>query len=437
MSCALMPSSMTMATMHKRKKWLADLTAFAWDASGNVGLIAAIALPGLVAVSVVAVEMSHSSSMQAKLQTLADSAAVGAAREMRLGNAKDTTILGVAQNIVAAGASNQNINYNFSGSVGADKRTITVNLNSDASAGLGVAAGLAKSAISVTATARIMGGAPVCAVALNEKDPSTFDLEKLARVEAPKCAVYSNSKSVNGLEARDSATLTSAFTCSAGGFKSGGGTFSPTPDIDCPNFPDPLASRPPPVVGACEASKEKKYIAGIDTFLTPGTYCGGLTIDKNAQVTLQPGIYVFKDGPLVIGGGSRLVGTDIGLFFTGINAGMDMKKNSSLSLSAPRTGDMTGLLIYQDRATIVDNEKFEVSSDDASNLLGTIYLPRGRLYVGGDKPVAQKSAYTIIVANKIQMSAGPTLVLNSDYSASTVPVPQGVGPLSSEIALQR
>ncbi len=57
--------------------------------------------------------------------------------------------------------------------------------------------------------------------------------------------------------------------------------------------------------------------------------------------------------------------------------------------------------------------------------------------MGGDKPVAQNSAYTIIIANKIQASAGPTLVLNTNYAATTVPVPQGVGPLSNEIALQR
>ncbi len=71
-----------------------------------------------------------------------------------------------------------------------------------------------------------MGGAPVCAVALNQTDSSTIDLEKQARVQAPGCAVYSNSKAANGLDARDNATLASAFTCSAGGYRGSSASFT-------------------------------------------------------------------------------------------------------------------------------------------------------------------------------------------------------------------
>ena len=81
--------------------------------------------------------------------------------------------------------------------------------------------------------------------------------------------------------------------------------------------------------------------------------------------------------------------------------------------------------------------KYEVSSDDASVLLGTIYLPYGRFYAGGQKPVAQNSAYKIVVAQQINLSAGPTMVLNSNYGLTDVPVPDGVGPLSNKVQLER
>ena len=64
-----------------------------------------------------------------------------------------------------------------------------------------------------------------------------------------------------------------------------------------------------------------------DTFLTPGTYCGGIVIQGAAQVRLQPGVYAIKDGPLIISRSAKLTGTDVGLYFAGELATMDMKKD--------------------------------------------------------------------------------------------------------------
>jgi len=61
-------------------------------------------------------------------------------------------------------------------------------------------------------------------------------------------------------------------------------------------------------------------------------------------------------------------------------------------------------------------------------LLGTIYMPKGRLIIDANKPIADKSAYTVLVVQRIDLHSGPNLILNSDYSASDVPVPPGVGP---------
>jgi hypothetical protein len=68
-------------------------------------------------------------------------------------------------------------------------------------------------------------------------------------------------------------------------------------------------------------------------------------------------------------------------------------------------------------------------------LLGTIYLPQGMLYVGANSPVADLSAYTIVVAGQFSLSAGPTMVLNSNYGATTVPVPPRLGPKSGHTVL--
>jgi hypothetical protein len=76
-----------------------------------------------------------------------------------------------------------------------------------------------------------------------------------------------------------------------------------------------------------------------------------------------------------------------------------------------------------------------ILSDDARTLLGTIYMPQGRLIVDATKPVADRSAYTVMVVQQFDLYDGPNLILNTDYSASDVPVPQSVGPYGGKVSL--
>jgi hypothetical protein len=53
---------------------------------------------------------------------------------------------------------------------------------------------------------------------------------------------------------------------------------------------------------------------------------------------------------------------------------------------------------------------------------------------GGSGRIADASAYTIIVASRLDLDSA-NLVINADYSVSDVPVPQGLGPTSSQVRL--
>jgi hypothetical protein len=93
---------------------------------------------------------------------------------------------------------------------------------------------------------------------------------------------------------------------------------------------------------------------------------------------------------------------------------------------------MAGLLFFEDREVIF---KFPhiIASNDARNLVGTIYLPGNTLEINSTKPIADKSDYTVIIARKFDMKDGPELVLNTDYESSPIPVPDGVGNKSRPI----
>lgn len=151
-------------------------------------------------------------------------------------------------------------------------------------------------------------------------------------------------------------------------------------------------------------------------------------------------------------------------YFTGDNSGLLFDKRTTISLSAPTTGVMAGLLMSEERtvtaptdpADLVDTllgdvitptppplaatkpmRIYRIISDNARNVLGTIYLPSGRLVIDASRPVADMSAYTVVVAQQINLYEGPNLVLNANYSNSSVPVPKGVGPVSGRLLLSQ
>jgi hypothetical protein len=129
----------------------------------------------------------------------------------------------------------------------------------------------------------------------------------------------------------------------------------------------------------------------------------------------------------VTGSKTTLQGTNVGFYLTGTNAVITFGGLSNISLTAPNSGAMAGLLFWED-ASVQALQTHSIQSNNARVLLGTIYLPRGILSVTSNTPVADQSAYTVIVARRLNLSSSPNLVLNTGYGATDIPVPAGVGP---------
>jgi Flp pilus assembly protein TadG len=402
------------------------------DQSGGVAMTFGLLFPVLLLVSGVVVDYTGFLATRSMLKDAADASALAAAREFRLGNANTKTLAQVATSNAQDYLALQDLTATVTTSVDLTNRAVSVKLSTVAPTMVLKFVEFA-TRIEVVSTARMVGGAPICVIGLNTSSNHTVELDKYAQLSAGGCSVYSNSKKPSGLVARDFATIEAAFICSAGGkLKLGKGEFSPAPQSDCPVMADPLASRNLPDASGC--LKTKANYKGGTVQLVPGTYCAGVTIDKGAKVVLAPGIYVFKDGPLVVKGGSSLKGTNVALHFVGKNAELDLQTDSQISITAPKSGMMAGILISEDRNNST-NLVHRINSNDAPTLLGTIYLPRGTLYVGAQAPVAEESAYTIVVANRFRLSEGPTIVLNTNYDETDVPVPDGVGSLSGKTFL--
>ena len=402
----------------------------------------AIAMPMIIGAVGIAVDYSLANQTRSKMQAVADAAALSAAREFQMARADPAKISAVAKNFVRAELADVAVDTKI------DPRALSVQvqLTRDVEPTISKVVWQGKIHLQVAATASMSGGMPLCLLALDQKAKGTVTLRKNARLTAPGCVVNSNSKNPSGLMSMDDAVLQAGVICSAGGkVKTKNSNYAPEPLTDCPILPDPLATRQGPTNFTC--NHKGKIVEGGAVTLAPGVYCGGLVI-RNAQVTLSPGIFIVKDGPLIVDGNAYLRGSNVALYMKGPGANLNFGVATTIDLTAPKDGPLTGILIFDDptgasapelsgKHPKVDKSprEHQILSDNARTLLGTIYMPKGRLIVDATRPIADKSAYTVLVVQQLDLYEGPNLVLNSDYNASNIPVPKGVGPYGGTVAL--
>jgi hypothetical protein len=154
-------------------------------------------------------------------------------------------------------------------------------------------------------------------------------------------------------------------------------------------------------------------------------------------VLFTPGVYVIKDGPLLIDSLAVVKGDYAGFYFTGNVATpyvFRASPNSVVELTAPKDGPLAGILFFEDRAAPL-LRSFEVLSTTARTLIGTFYLPRGKFVASSNALIADKSAYTVIFARQLELNGNPTLTLNANYHQTDVPVPGNVGSAARTIRL--
>ncbi|GJE25530.1 hypothetical protein LKMONMHP_0368 [Methylobacterium organophilum] len=436
--------------------------------SGNVAISFAVALPALLAIGGAAIDYAHVLLRRNALQVAADTAVLSGANTLKMATPDPQLVLVLTEQMVRDNAGTPAKHaLTIKPSVSADRRQLAVSVSETVQLLFGPFLGRSTMEVSVQATASVVGRMRLCMLALDQMLMGAISLEHDSLVTAKDCSLYSNSTHAKGLLGKSRATAYAQVICSAGGYSGERANFNPTPVTDCPVIPDPLANRAPPPVGDCVRFPDppgsgdgRPNIVRKSRELEPGTYCGGLWITDKAVVTLKPGVYVMKDGPLIVDAHATLSGTGVGFYFTGNRGGLLFDRHTAISLAAPTNGPMAGLLLFEERQ-VADPvppptnplvtpppppppggiqkplRLYRIISDNARTLLGTIYLPRGRLVIDASRPVADQSAYTVIVADQINLYDGPNLYLNADYDRSNVPVPEGVGPISGRVLMTR
>jgi Flp pilus assembly protein TadG len=420
---------------------------FVGDQAAVTALTFALILPILIAAGGAAIDYSLALMTQTKMKGVADSAALASVRELQLARTDSSRVTVIANNVINSllqGATST-IKVDF------QAMTVHVAIQNQYTPVFGI---LSEMNLQASATAKMSGSMPLCLLGLDPKAPQTIGLEQSALLTAPGCLVQSNSTNAMGIQSKDNAVMTVGMICSAGGkVQTSNSNYSPAPTTDCPVLADPLSSRVAPPIGACNYTD--MVVDGGHATLQPGVYCGGLKLTNGAEGILSSGIFIIKDGPLIVDGGASISGTEVGIYLKGSAANLTFDADTTINLSAPKDGPLAGILIFDDptgasapakapksgrgaagRALKTgEPRQHQILSDNARNLLGTIYMPQGEIIIDATKPIADKSAYTVLVVDQLHLYSGPNLVLNADYSASDVPVPPGVGPYGAKIFL--
>ena len=402
---------------------------------GNIAIFFALIAPVLLAFVGAGVDYARYSVAREKLQSIADKAALAGARQFTLTRANKSLPETLARQVADDALSRTQYAVGARSNAQSDEQDFAVTTTIDYVFKPTLLVSMFKNpvAMSITASAQALGSANICVITLSENKQRSLDLSGSSRITGNSCAIYANSTHNRALSVTTGAKLTSSLNCSSGGYDGAAMNFDPMPVTDCPIKEDPLASRTMPTPESCTTQKAN-YHNETATVL-PGTFCNGLNISGASNITLSPGEYIFPDEEFTVMDTAAINGDGVGFYFSGNKGRLVFSHNTTISLSAPTTGDMAGLLVAQDPAA-APQQKYVISSNNAHTLIGTIYLPTGDLYIDAQQPVAAASAYTAIIVDELELTSSVNLVLNSDYADTDVPVPAGIEGGAASIYLR-
>ncbi len=270
-------------------------------------------------------------------------------------------------------------------------------------------------------------GGPPCVLALDPLASSAMSLGGSASVTASGCGVQVNSTASSALSVKGGANLTASDICVAGRASAKSGATSPEPKEYCPAITDPLAGLETPDVGACDFVDLS--LNGAMTTLDPGVYCGGLDIGKSSDITLSPGLYIIQDGPLSVATGSSISGSEVTVFLTGDDALLSFKSGSIINLTAPRSGAMEGVLLFQDPDF---GGVHDWKGKSTTSLQGVIYFPSGRLVSKNDNAIAPLGSCLVLIAQRLEFTASSGASIDITQSSCRQALP---GPYSRGVVL--
>lgn len=116
---------------------------------------------------------------------------------------------------------------------------------------------------------------------------------------------------------------------------------------------DPYAGTAVPSTSTCDHTNAA-YNGGGQTYnITPGVYCGGLSVSNGVTVNMAPGVYVIAGGVFSLQSGVTNAAGGVTIILTTQTPGsgyatLNIANGMTFTLTAPSSGTYAGLAIYTD-----------------------------------------------------------------------------------------
>lgn len=246
------------------------------------------------------------------------------------------------------------------------------------------------SVIRARAAARSGSVGNACVIALHSTASASALETGSANVTLAGCSLFANSTSPTALELKGAAKISADSVGLVGGY-----SLSNNADLTTVNgvhtgqrpVEDPYQDVPVPRADHCDYNSAA--LSGVQRIANrgPTVFCNGLSINSNADITLDPGVYVIDRGKLTVNGGATLRGNGVTVVLTSStgsdHATLQINGGAVVDLAAPTSGPTAGLALFQDRAAATGVEN-KINGGATQKVRGAIYFPNQRVvYTGG------------------------------------------------------
>ena len=387
--------------------------------NGAMLILVAVALVGLLGMLAMTLDFGAGTRQRRIAQTAADAGAIGGATQIY--RAMDSaTVVAAAKNSAIRNffvASEITVNYPpLSGSHAADKQFVEVIVNRTIPTIFGSVLNKASLDIRARAVAGLGSVSNFCVYALGNSG-NNIDIPGDVTTN---CGVVSNASIdvKKGIDGNPTPVVAAVGSVSGGPPGNSYGGIPPVPD------PYSYLTVPPETI----CNYTNFTVSGTVT-LSPGVYCGGITIGKNDTGIFSKGTYILRGGGLT---GGHVIGTEVTIINTngpGNNIAafrpITFDNACTLSLTAPLSGPYKGIVIFQDPAgpaAPAANTVNEVCGKGSNpyDIVGVVYFPTQTFNLGNSNGKLSISG-ALVAKNITGQNGGGKYTFNTDPTGNSSP----------------
>ena len=107
--------------------------------------------------------------------------------------------------------------------------------------------------------------------------------------------------------------------------------------------------------------------------ISPGVYCGWTNFNGSGTLTLNPGLYIIKNGGMTFNSGWTVTGNGVTFYLVDQNATITFNGNVNFKFTPPTSGTYANVLMFEPAG--LANTNLPINGTSGSSLQGLLYLP--------------------------------------------------------------